>query len=78
MDLIRQLYFLLFEGVRSFWGLTCDFLGEKREIFLAEQMGRLFGTAVGKAWATSVEDKMRGSFDSARCAPLRMTVFFER
>jgi len=53
-------------------------LGEKREIFLAEQMGRLFGTAVGKAWATSVEDKMRGSFDSARCAPLRMTVFFER
>jgi hypothetical protein len=25
---IRQLYFLWFEGVRWFWGLTCDFWGE--------------------------------------------------
>src|SRR5216683_3623813 len=31
MELTCQLYFLLFEGVRWFWGLTCDFWAENSE-----------------------------------------------
>ena len=30
-ELTCQLYFLLFEGVGSFWGLTCDFWAENAE-----------------------------------------------
>src|ERR1700756_2143187 len=30
-ELTCQLYFILFEGVRWFWGLTCDFWAENAE-----------------------------------------------
>ena len=38
--------------------------------------GRLSGMSFQKGRGSRGKDKMRGSFDSARCAPLRMTAFF--